>query len=85
LHDNAASGKNPELEIVFLRLHLKFGGEDVSTTSHGGNIDWAVVEAGGDLVLSFDGSDVDDGELGLEFLGDHFCQVTLFGSSTEFP
>lgn len=85
MHDNAASGKNPELEIVLFGLHLKFGGEDVSTTSHGGNVDWAVIETCGDLVLSLDGSNMNNWELGPEFLGDHFCQVTLFGASTEFP
>lgn len=85
LQDDAASGKDPELEIVFFGLHLKLSCEYVGTSSHGGDIDWAVIEAGRNLILSFNGSNMNDGELGSEFLRNHFCQVTLFGASTEFP
>jgi hypothetical protein len=37
------------------------------------------------LVLSFDGSNMDDRKLGPEFLRNHLGQVSLFWASTEFP
>jgi hypothetical protein len=85
LHDNAASGKDPEFEIVLFGFHLKFSCEYESTTSHGGNVAWAVIEAERDLVLSFDGSNMDDRKLGPEFLRNHLGQISLFWASTEFP
>ena len=85
LHDDAASGKDPELEIVLFGFHLKLSCEYESATSHGGNIAWAVIEAEGHLVLPFNGCDMDDGKLRSELLRNHLGQVTLFGASTEFP